>query len=149
MELTQRIATYTPNKYNPYYWWRRFKPRQTLHPYRSLQEKIVNGDYETSDYHWWWLHEKQLEQEALLKEKSVEKQHELRGIFGERKRRLLADFQKDEAKILEEMYKDFSVAFRMTREQVEEEMLQFDGGLAEFHSYLQDKKLKNQINNGK
>jgi len=136
MTLQERIATYTPTKYNPYYWWRRFKSRDTLHKYNSLKTRILNGDFETSDYHWWYLWEKELEKEALANEKSVEKQHEIRGLYGERKRRLLADFEKDEAKIKEEMYKAFRIEFRITNDELEEKMLNFDGTLAEFYDYL-------------
>jgi hypothetical protein len=64
-------------------------------------------------------------------------------MFGERRRRLTKDYEADEAKILDEMYKAFRSEYRMTREQVEEEMLNFDGGLAEFIVYLSNKqKLK-------
>jgi hypothetical protein len=41
------------------------------------------------------------------------------------------------------MYKAFWSEFRIKREQVEEEMLNFDGTLAEFISYIQaNQKLK-------
>lgn len=145
MTLEQRISTYTPTKYNPYYWWRRFKGRETLHKYTPLYNRILNGDFEVSDYHWWYLWEKELEKQALSKEKSVEKQHEIRGIFGERKRRLLADFEKDEAKIKEELYKAFKIAFRINKEELEEEMLQFDGSLSDFYIHMQNKRNAIQI----
>ena len=143
MELSQRITTYTPTKYNPYYWWRRFKGRDTLHKYRRLNEKIENGDYEVSDYHWWMMWENELEQEAVSKITDPSKMHEARCLFGERRRRLSADYEKDEAKILEAMYKDFRVELRMSQEEVEEEMLQFDGTLSEFYYYIYNKKIQN------
>ena len=143
MELSQRIATYTPTKYNPYYWWRRFKGRDTLHKYRRLNEKIANGDYEVSDYHWWMLWEDKLEQEAVSKITDPNKLHEARCLFGERKRRLSTDYEKDEAKILEAMNKDFRIELRMSQEEVEEEMLNFDGTLSEFYYYIYNKKIQN------
>jgi len=81
-----------------------------------------------------------LEQADLANEVSPDRQHEIRSLYGERKRRLTKDYEADEAKILDDMYKAFWNEFRMTREQVEEEMLNFDGELAEFVTYLSNKQ---------
>ncbi len=81
--------------------------------------------------------------EAVAKITDPSKMHEARCLFGERRRRLSADYEKDEAKILEAMYKDFRVELRMRQEEVEEEMLQFDGTLSEFYYYIYNKKKQN------
>ena len=143
MTLQEKIASYEKLNYNRWFWWRRFKGRETLHKYQPLKDKIVNGDYEPSDYHWWMLWENELEQESLSKITDVGKQHEARCLFGERRRRLTNDFEKDEAKILEAMYKDFWLAFRMKRDEVEDEMFNFDGTLLEFYHYIYSKKKQN------
>lgn len=143
MELKERIETYQKQNYNPYYWWRRFKGRNMLHKYQPLEAKVKNGDFEVSDYHWWILWENKLEEKALADISEPDKQHETRCLFGERRRRLTADFEKDEAKILEAMYKDFWVEFRMNQTEVEDEMLQFDGTLSEFYYYIYNKKKNN------
>ena len=143
MTLQERIEQYTPISYNQWYWWRRFKSRDTLHKYQPLVAKIKNGDFEVSDYHWWSLWENELEKEAISKLADPNKQHELSCLFGERKRRLAEDYIKDEAKILEAMYKDFWVELRMKQEEVEEEMLQFEGTLSEFYYYIYSKKKSN------
>ena len=143
MTLQEKINTYTLTKYNPYYWWRRFKGRETLHKYRRLNEKIANGDYEVSDYHWWMMWEDEMEKEALSKVIASDKLHETRCLFGERRRRLMNDYEKDEAKILEAMYKDFWIELRMKQDEVEEEMLNFDGTLSEFYHYIYNKKKQN------
>jgi hypothetical protein len=143
MTLQEKIASYEKLNYNRWFWWRRFKGREILHKYQPLKDKIVNGDYEPSDYHWWMLWENELEQESLSKITDVGKQHEARCLFGERRRRLMNDFEKDEAKILEAMYKDFWLAFRMKRDEVEDEMFNFDGTLLEFYHYIYSKKKQN------
>ena len=140
MELKDRISTFRKNTYNRFYWWRRFQPRETLHKYRRLNERIPNGDFEVSDYHWQVLWENELEKEAIGNERSVDKQHEIRCMFGERRRRLNNDYEKDEQKILDEMYKAFTTELRMTREQVDEEMLNFEGTLSEFYYYIYNKR---------
>ena len=64
-------------------------------------------------------------------------------MFGERRRRLTKDYEADEAKILDEMYKAFKNELGMKRDEVDDEMLNFDGTLAEFYYYLTNKqKLK-------
>jgi hypothetical protein len=140
MELKDRIATFQRNTYNKFYWWRRFQPRQTLHKLHRLEQRVPNGDFEVSDYHWQLQYEDVLEQNDLANEPSVDRQHEIRSLYGERKRRLSKDYEADEAKILTDMYNAFWSEFRMKREQVEEEMLNFDGELAEFIVYLSNKQ---------
>ena len=140
MELKDRIATFQRNTYNKFYWWRRFQPRQTLHKLHRLEQRVPNGDFEVSDYHWQLQYEDVLEQADLANEPSVDRQHEIRSLYGERKRRLTKDYEADEAKILTDMYKAFWSEFRMTKEQVEDEMINFDGDLAEFILYLSSKQ---------
>mgnify|MGYP000255353008 CR=1 FL=1 len=140
MELKDRIATFRKNSYNRFYWWRRFQPREMLHKYRRLNERIPNGDFEVSDYHWQLQYEDVLEKEATAKEPNSDKKHEIRCMFGERKRRLSKDYEMDEKKILDEMYKAFKTELRMTREQVDEEMLNFEGTLSEFYHYIYNKR---------
>ena len=140
MELKDRIATFRKNTYNRFYWWRRFQPRETLHKYRRLNERIPNGDFEVSDYHWQLQYEDVLEKEAIASELNPDKKHEIRCMFGERKRRLSKDYETDEKKILDEMYKAFKTELRMTREQVDDEMLNFDGTLSEFYYYIYNKR---------
>jgi hypothetical protein len=140
MELKDRISTFRKNTYNRFYWWRRFQPRETLHKYRRLSERIPNGDFEVSDYHWQTLWENELEKQAISEESSIDKQHEIRCMFGERRRRLNNDYEKDEQKILDEMYKAFRVELRMSKDEVEEEMLNFDGTLSEFYYYIYNKR---------
>ena len=140
MELEKRIEQYTPVKYNPYYWWRRFKQRETKHHYTILQDRIEHGDFEVSDYHWWMMWEDKLEQDAISKERNTDKQHELRGLYGERKRRLATDFEKDEVKIKSEMYKAFRIEFRLNETELEDKMIEFDGTLSEFYYELKSKQ---------
>jgi hypothetical protein len=140
MELKDRIATFRKNTYNKFYWWRRFQPRQTLTKLHRLEQRVPNGDFEVSDYYWQLRYEDVLEQEAIANEPNIDNKHEIRCMFGERRRRLTKDYETDEAKILADMYKAFWNEFRMTKEQVEEEMLNFDGELAEFYTYLTNKQ---------
>ena len=146
MELKDKISTFQRNTYNKFYWWRRFQPRQTLHKLNRLDERIPNGDFEVSDYYWQAMWETELEKEAVAKEPNVDKQHELRCMFGERRRRLNSDYEKDEQKILVDMYKAFKSELRMSQDEVEAEMLDFEGTLSEFYYYIYGKKKLNYTN---
>ena len=143
MTLQERIATYRKNTYNKFWWWRRFQPRQTLTKLHRLEQRVPNGDFEVSDYYWQLRYEDVLEQEAIANELNPDKKHEIRCMFGERRRRLSKDYEADEAKILDEMYKAFKNELGLNRDQIDDEMLNFDGTLAEFYYYLTNKqKLK-------
>jgi len=140
MELKDRIATFRKKTYDRFYWWRRFQPRQTLTKLHRLEQRVPNGDFEVSDYYWQLKYENVLEQEAIANELNPDKKHEIRCMFGERRRRLTKDYEADEAKILDEMYKAFRNELGMKRDQVDDEMLNFDGTLAEFYTYLTNKQ---------
>ena len=143
MTLQERIATFQKKNYDRWYWWRRFQPRQTLTKLHRLEQRVPNGDFEVSDYYWQLQYENVLEQEAVDKEPNIDKKHEIRCMFGERRRRLTKDYEADEAKILDEMYKAFKNELGMKRDEVDDEMLNFDGTLAEFYTYLTNKQKLN------
>jgi hypothetical protein len=127
--VRDKISSFRPTKYNQFYWWRRFKMRETLHPYKPLYDKIKNGDYEVSDYFYQAKYELELMEEDLAKIKNPEDQHEKRGLWMERYRRLNEDYAKDEAKIIDGLYKDFKITFGVSKEQLDIYMENCDGDL--------------------
>jgi hypothetical protein len=127
--VRDKISTFTPTKYNQFYWWRRFKMRETLHPYKPLYDKIKNGDYDVSDYFYQTKYELELMEEDLAKIKSVDDQHEKRGLWMERYRRLNEDYAKDEANIMKSLRKDFQTTFRVTDDELDAYMEQCEGDL--------------------
>ena len=127
--VRDKISTFTPNRYNKFYWWRRFKMRETLHPYKPLYDKIKNGDYEVSDYFYQAKYELELMEEKLSSIRNPEEQHEQRGLYMERYRRLNEDYAKDEANIMKDLIKDFKITFRVTEEELYSYMEECDGDL--------------------
>ena len=137
--VKDKISTFTPQRYNQFYWWRRFKMRETLHPYKPLYDKIKNGDFDFSHYYW-------QAQYAILEmnEKTghidhPSSRHEAQAIFRERYRRLMKDFEKDEEERMEGFYTECRKTLRLSKQQVEEMALNFDGTLEEFYIDLQSK----------
>jgi len=127
--VRDKISTFKPSKYNQFYWWRRFKMRETKHPYTPLYDKIKNGDYDVSDYFYQAQYELELMKEDLAKIKSVDDQHEKRALWMERYRRLNEDYAKDEASIMKALIKDFRITFRVTEEELYSYMEECDGDL--------------------
>jgi len=127
--VRDKISTFTPTKYNQFYWWRRFKMREILHPYKPLYDKIKNGDYDVSDYFYQSKYELELMEEDLAKIKSVDDQHEKRGLWMERYRRLNEDYAKDEANIMKSLRKDFQTTFRVNDDELDAYMEQCEGDL--------------------
>ena len=127
--VKDKIATFTPVKYNQFYWWRRFKMRETLHPLKPLYYKIKNGDYEMSDYFYQAKYELELLEEKLVGVKDVKTRHEATGLSMERYRRLMADYEKDEIKILQQLKKDFKTIFQVSEEELDRYMEECDGDL--------------------
>jgi hypothetical protein len=127
--VRDKISSFTPSKYNQFYWWRRFKMRKTSHPYTPLYDKIKNGDYDVSDYFYQAKYELELMEEKLSTIKNVDEQHEQRGLFMTRHRRLMNDYEKDEAEIMKNLIKDFKVTFKVTEEELYSHMEECDGDL--------------------
>jgi len=127
--VREKISKLTPTRYNQFYWWRRFKMRETLHPYKPLYDKIKNGDYDVSDYFYQTKYELELMEEELSKIKNPEDQHEKRGLCMERYRRLNEDYAKDEANIMKSLIKDFKTTFRVTEEELYSYMEVCEGDL--------------------
>jgi len=127
--VRDKISSFTPSKYNQFYWWRRFKMRKSLHPYTPLYDKIKNGDYDVSDYFYQAKYELELMEEKISTIKNVDEQHEQRGLFMTRHRRLMNDYDKDEAEIMKNLIKDFKITFKVTEEELYSHMEECDGDL--------------------
>jgi hypothetical protein len=127
--VRDKISSFTPSKYNQFYWWRRFKMRKPLHPYRPLYDKIKNGDYDVSDYFYQAKYELELMEEKLSTIKNVDDKHEQKGLFMTRHRRLMNDYEKDETEIMKNLIKDFKVTFKVTEEELYSYMEECDGDL--------------------
>jgi hypothetical protein len=127
--VKDKISTFTPSKYNKFYWWRKFKMRETLHPYRPLYDKIKNGDYEVSDYFYQAKYELELMEEKLAVIKNPEDKREAIGLSMERYRRLNKDYANDEENIMKTLIKDFNTTFRVTEEELYSYMEECDGDL--------------------
>ena len=127
--------------YNQFRWWRMYdtknKPLDKRQPFR---DRILNGDYDFS--HYWYqaawvehdLNDLQVEckdDDGLFVEKGA--------VLRARRKRLLEDFERDEKEKLEELYREFPKYFRVSKDQVKEEMAKFSGSLIDFYYHMDEK----------
>tara|TARA_S200002703_G_scaffold23834_2_gene20709 strand:- start:638 stop:1150 length:513 start_codon:yes stop_codon:yes gene_type:complete len=134
--VLQEIAKLQPLNYNQFRWWRRYdQPNRPLHKNASFLDKIRNGDLDFSHY-WWQAKLTEIEMNDLLK-KSIDYQDfsEKSQVDRARRRRLWEDFEKDEAEKLQLIRKEFSKEFRMTEEDYENELFEFDGSLEDLYHH--------------
>jgi hypothetical protein len=127
--------------YNQFRWWRMYDTKlKPLDNRKPLRDRIFNGDYDFSHY-WYqaaWVEHELNDLEIECKGDSglfIEKGAVLRA----RRKRLLEDFEKDEFDKLNSLYNEFPKYFRINKEQVKEEMVNFSGSLIDFYYHIDDK----------
>ena len=131
--------------YNRFFWWRNFAVKQKpLHKYCPLIDKIKNGDYDPSPYMWMAQHAiLEAYPKINIEKDDPVKQSEVLVLDIARYRRLMADFEKDEAERMNNLYKEFKINFKLDEETVQNEMSDFDGTLEEFYHYIRKKYREN------
>jgi hypothetical protein len=134
--LEEQLSKLTPKRYNQFVWWRRYEIRQTLPDKSPLYNKIVNGDYEHSDYYYQAEMENYLLHDKIKDIRFYEDQLDFRSLFGARWKRLMDDYAKDEKEILRKMKKDFKATFNILPDELELIMEDFDGTTLELYDYV-------------
>jgi len=137
--LETELSKLWSNKYNCFKWWRRYKSRDVLPKKYPLYQKIVNGDYDPSTYLYQADHEVHLLSDKIKNVKHPDEAHDIKNLFMERRRRLLIDYEKEEASIMRELKSDFCKTFNIDKKLLESEMETFDGTLIELYNHLKNK----------
>lgn len=132
--------------YNKFRWWRMYEDTHTPLPNKSsFIDKILNGDFNPSLYMWQvylvehelneiWNHSKN-DMSMFLENTSVQRA---------RRKRLREDFEKEEGERMFNLYEHFFQYFNITREQLEEEMLECCGDIKDLY-YIVDTKYTNFV----
>ena len=133
----KEIKKLKPLNYNQFKWWRRFDTKSKPLPKgATFLQRIQNGEYEFSHYFWQWklteielndAHEKYNGNIQIMLEKNV--------VDLARRKRLIEDFNKDEADRLEALKKGFLREFEITSDDYENSLTNFDGTTEEFYIY--------------
>mgnify|MGYP000011720195 FL=1 len=133
---------YFKKPYDRFMWWRSYTPKNKPLPNRStFIEKIKNGDYDIGPY----LMEIQLVQHRM-NDKFIECDGDY-GVYNHatsvdkaRIKRLHADHEKEEAKKLEDIRRQFTIVFKMTAEQYDKEVMNTGAKDLEAFYYNMEKK---------
>jgi hypothetical protein len=145
--LEEQLCKLIPKRYSQFVWWRRYESRQTLPERSPLYDKIVNGDYEHSDYFYQAEMETYLLQDRIKDIRFYEDQLEHRSLFGARWKRLMDDYAKDEKEILRKMKKDFKGTFGISGDELELIMEDFDGTTLDLYTHVKqltrERRMKN------
>ena len=127
--------------YNQFRWWRMYDvKKKPLDKRQPLRDRILNGDYDFSHY-WYqvaWCEHELNDLYKQYKDDPVQYTDKSKMINARRKR-LLDDFTRDEHDKLEELYNEFPKYFRISKDQVKEEMLNFSGSLIDFYYHMDEK----------
>lgn len=133
---------YFKKPYDRFMWWRSYTPKnKPLHKNKPFIEKIKNGDYEVGPY----LMEMQLA-EHRMNEKYIECDGDYTiwnketSIDKARIKRLHDDHEKEEARKLEEIRKQFTIVFKMTAEDYDKEVMNTGAKDLEDFYYKMEKK---------
>ena len=126
--------------YNPFTWWRMYEStNKPLSSRAHISDKIKNGDY---DYpHWKYqaeLCEHDLNDMWQKMSPDYAKWVEESSLMRARRKRLIEDHEKEENKKLEELVREFTRYYRVTKEQVLDLMLEWEGDLYGFYQFMDD-----------
>ena len=140
-QVEEQLSQYQKLNYNQFRWWRLYAPKnKPLDNRQPLRDRILNGDFDFSCYKAQiYLVEYQLND--ILKECGMDyaKYLEKTQVIRARRKRLIEDFEKDEAERLCSLTVEFTKYFKCNREQVEEEMLNCSGSLIDLYYIIEEK----------
>ena len=140
-EVDKQLSTYQKINYNQFRWWRMYQPKnKPLDTKQPLRDRILNGDFDFSCYkaQIYWC-EYQLNDVFEECDRDYGKFLEKSAVQLARRKRLMEDFEKDEAERLRSLATEFTKYFRCDREQVEEEMLKCSGSLIDLYYIIEEK----------
>ena len=137
---------YFKKPYDRFMWWRAYTPKnKALGNKAPLIDRLLNGDYEMGPF----LMEVELVyhtmndkyKAAITSNGEVDhgKFHSETSIDRARKKRLIEDHEKDEARKLSDLKKEFTNIFKMDNDQYDMEVNKTRGTLVEFYYEMESK----------
>ena len=133
--VMKHIKKLQPLNYNKFMWWRTHTDKVVpLGKRAPLKERILNGDFNPSSYLW----QAQFALYTALDKLDLTKhdhqlQIEILAVDLARYKRLMEDFSKEEPSRLEALYDAFTTSFQITREELEERLIQWPGDIMSFY----------------
>jgi hypothetical protein len=114
--------------YDRFMWWRGYvAKKKPLFPQAHFKDKVMNGDFDFPHYGYEAELVEHKLRHAYLNRIDIVAFNESQSLNMARRKRLLEDQQKEENKRLEALYKDCKKNYGLSKEQVEEEIMNLDG----------------------
>lgn len=137
--VMERIKTLQPLNYNKFMWWRTHTDKVVPLGKRSpLKERILNGDFNPSSYFWQAQLSLYTAKDKLdLTKHDTRYQIEICAVDFARHKRLMEDYEKEETARMSALYDAFTDAFRITKEELEEKFIKFNGTILDFYNYAE------------
>jgi BMFP domain-containing protein YqiC len=136
--IEEKLSKLQKKNYNQFQWWRRYQTRKTLHEKVPLEQKILNGDFEHSDYYYQALHENYLLEDKIKGKVYYEDMLDDVSLFRTRYKRLMDDYEKDEKELIKDLRKNIRTITKITYEELDQIMETFDGTTHELFIYVRD-----------
>ena len=136
--VNKEINKLQPLKYNQFYWWRKFKDKSPLSSKEAVHARIDNGDFDFSSYYWQAQYALIEMEEKTGHISDPGNRHDAQTIYRERYRRLMNDYEKDEAQRLAEYKKTITNLFEIEDKDLEEKMEDYDGTLKELYILIKN-----------
>ena len=136
--IEEKLSKLQKKNYNQFQWWRRYQTRKTLHDKVPLEQRILNGDFEHSDYYYQALHENYLLEDKIKGKLYYEDMLDDVSLFRTRYKRLMDDYEKDEKQLIKDLRKEIRTVTRITYDELDKIMETFDGTTHELFIYVRD-----------
>lgn len=136
--IEEKLSKLQKKNYNQFQWWRRYQTRNTLHDKVPLEQRILNGDFEHSDYYYQALHENYLLEDKIKGKVYYEDMLDDVSLFRTRYKRLMDDYEKDEKELIKDLRKNIRTITKITYEELDQIMETFDGTTHELFIYVRD-----------
>ena len=141
-ELEVQFSKLRKLKYNQFRWWRMYdNPNPPKPKHSMLIDKIKNGDFDYSHYCFqaMWCEHEMNKIYKKIGPNDMGRFVEETSLLRTRRKRLLEDHFKEEDNRLETLITEFSVRFRLSKEEVKTYMEEFGGTLEQLYIKLEKK----------
>jgi len=137
--VMEHIKKLQPLNYNKFMWWRTHTDKVVpLGKRAPLKERILNGDFNPSSYFWQAQLALYTAKDKLdLSKHDSKYQIEICAVDFARHKRLMEDFEKEETSRMDALYDAFTDAFKITKEELEEKFINWNGDIMSFYNYAE------------
>jgi hypothetical protein len=137
---------YYKKPYDRFMWWRGYTPKnKPLTARHTFKDRVLNGDFEPGPYlmevelvhH--TINEKYIQNTTKSGDIDHGKYHQETSIDRARKKRLIEDHEKEEARKLMDLRNQFVKEFLITKEEYDTEVIETSGNITDFYFEIEDK----------